>query len=102
MIRKDWNDQIFRSQIEKNKAIVSKISECNKKGQPVLVFTSSVNNSENYSKLLRDEGIVHTILNAKNHEKEAEIIANAGKIGSVIIQPAYLEEVWIFNWVEKK
>ena len=85
MIRKDWNDQIFRSEIEKNKAIISKISECSKKGQPVLVFTSSVNKSENYSKLLRDAGIVHTILNAKNHEKEAEIIANAGKIGSIII-----------------
>ena len=85
MIRKDWNDQIFRSEIEKNKAIISKISECNKRGQPILVFTSSVNKSENYSKLLRDEGIDHTILNAKNHEKEAEIIANAGKIGSIII-----------------
>ena len=85
MIRKDWNDQIFRSETEKNKAIVSKISECNKKGQPVLVFTSSINKSEQYSKLLRAEGIIHTILNAKNHEKEAEIIANAGKVGSVII-----------------
>ena len=85
MIRKDWNDQIFRSEIEKNKAIVKKISECNKKGQPVLVFTSSVNSSELYAKLLKNEGITHTVLNAKNHEKEAEIIANAGKVGSVII-----------------
>ena len=85
MIRKDWNDQIFRTETEKNKAIVSKISECNKTGQPVLVFTSSINKSEQYSKLLRAEGIIHTILNAKNHEKEAEIIANAGKVGSVII-----------------
>ena len=85
MIRKDWNDQIFRTETEKNKAIVSKISECNKTGQPVLVFTSSINKSEQYSKLLRAEGVVHTILNAKNHEKEAEIIANAGKKQSVII-----------------
>jgi len=85
MIRKDWNDQIFRTEAEKNKAIVSKISECNKTGQPVLVFTSSINKSEQYSKLLRAEGIIHTILNAKNHEKEAEIIANAGKVSSVII-----------------
>ena len=85
MIRKDWNDQIFRSEIEKNKAIVKKISECNRKGQPVLVFTSSVNSSELYAKLLKNEGITHTVLNAKNHEKEAEIIANAGKVGSVII-----------------
>ena len=85
MIRKDWNDQIFRSDTEKNRAIISKVSECNKTGQPVLIFTSSINKSEQYSKLLKAERIVHIILNAKNHEKEAEIIANAGKIGSVII-----------------
>ena len=85
MIRKDWNDQIYRSEKEKNEAIISKISECNKTGQPVLVFTSSVNKSEDYSKLLRSKGVAHTVLNAKNHEKEAEIIANAGKVGSVII-----------------
>ncbi len=85
MIRKDWNDQIFRTEIEKNKSIISKITECNKKGQPVLIFTSSINKSEHYSKLLKDAKVSHTILNAKNHEKEAEIIANAGKLGSVII-----------------
>ena len=85
MIRKDWNDQIFRSDAEKNRAIISKVSECNKTGQPVLIFTSSINKSEQYSKLLKAERIVHIVLNAKNHEKEAEIIANAGKIGSVII-----------------
>ena len=85
MIRKDWNDQIFRSDNEKNRAIISKVSECNKTGQPVLIFTSSINKSEQYSKLLKTERIVHIVLNAKNHEKEAEIIANAGKIGSVII-----------------
>ena len=85
MIRKDWNDQIFRTEIEKNNAIVSKISECNKKGQPVLVFTSSINKSEHYSKLLKAESISHTVLNAKNHESEAEIIANAGKESSIII-----------------
>ena len=85
MIRKDWNDQIFRSDAEKNRAIISKVSECNKTGQPVLIFTSSINKSEQYSKLLKTERIVHIVLNAKNHEKEAEIIANAGKIGSVII-----------------
>ena len=85
MIRKDWNDQIFRTEVEKNKAIISKIFECNKKGQPILMFTSSINKSEEYSKLLKNEGIAHTVLNAKNHEKEAEIIANAGKLNSVII-----------------
>ena len=85
MIRKDWNDQIFRSDNEKNRAIISKVFECNKTGQPVLIFTSSINKSEQYSKLLKTERVVHIVLNAKNHEKEAEIIANAGKIGSVII-----------------
>ena len=85
MIRKDWNDQIFRTEIEKNKAIVSKVAECNKIGQPILVFTSSINKSEIYSKLLNEKKIQHIVLNAKNHEKEAEIIANAGKTNSVII-----------------
>ena len=85
MIRKDWNDQIFRTEVEKNIAIASKVLECNKKGQPILIFTSSINKSEQYSKLLNDHKIKHTVLNAKNHEKEAEIIANAGKENSVII-----------------
>ena len=85
MIRKDWNDQIFRTESEKNEAIVNKVVECNEKGQPILVFTSSVNKSEQYSKLLNSKNILHNLLNAKNHEKEAEIIANAGKMNSVII-----------------
>ena len=85
MIRKDFNDQIFRTEKEKNSAIINKIKECNKLGQPLLVFTSSVNKSETYSKLLNKEHIKHVVLNAKNHENEAEIIANAGKEGSVII-----------------
>ena len=85
MIRKDLNDQIFRTEDEKNYAIVKKIHECNKIGQPILVFTSSVNKSETYSKLLKKENINHVVLNAKNHENEAEIIANAGKEKSVII-----------------
>ena len=85
MIRKDFNDQIFRTEKEKNNAIIKKIIDCNKIGQPLLVFTSSVNKSEIYSKLLNKEGIKHVVLNAKNHENEAEIISNAGKEGSVII-----------------
>ena len=85
MIRKDFNDQIFRTEKEKNGAIIRKIVECNKIGQPLLVFTSSINKSEIYSKLLDKEKIKHVVLNAKNHENEAEIIANAGKKGSVII-----------------
>ena len=85
MIRKDYNDQIFRSEEEKNRAIIKKIIDCNKTGQPLLVFTSSINKSEIYSKLLEKQNINHVVLNAKNHENEAEIIANAGKEGSVII-----------------
>ncbi len=85
MIRNDLNDQIFRTGLEKDNAIIQKIKECNEIGQPLLVFTSSINKSEHYSNLLEKEKIKHIILNAKNHEKEAEIIANAGKINSVII-----------------
>ena len=85
MIRKDWNDQIFRNEKEKNSAILLKVLECNKNGQPILIFTSSINKSEQYSKLLDSKKINHIVLNAKNHEKEAEIIANAGKKDSVII-----------------
>jgi len=85
MIREDSNDQIFRTELEKNKAITKKILECNKQGQPILIFTSSINKSEIYSKLLNEVKIKHTVLNAKNHENEAEIIANAGKLNSVII-----------------
>ena len=85
MIRHDWNDQIFRSLKEKDDAILKKINECNKKSQPLLVFTANINKSEHYSELLKKEGIEHTVLNAKNHEREAEIIANAGKKNSVII-----------------
>ena len=85
MIRKDFNDQIFRTEDEKNQAILKKIQECYQIGQPMLVFTSSVNKSEIYSQLLKKNRIPHTVLNAKNHEREAEIIADAGKLKSVII-----------------
>jgi preprotein translocase subunit SecA len=85
MIRNDFNDQIFRSENEKNRAILEKIKECHNIGQPILVFTSSINKSEIYSKLLNKAKIKHMVLNAKNHENEAEIIANAGKKHSVII-----------------
>ena len=85
MIRKDWNDQIFRSSKEKDDAIIKKILECNKTGQPLLVFTANINKSEHYSDLLNKQKINHTVLNAKNHENEAEVISNAGKKNSVII-----------------
>jgi len=83
MIRKDWNDQIFRTEKEKNNAIINKTIECNKKGQPVLIGTTSINKSEIYSELLTNKGIKHSVLNAKNHEKEANIIADAGKLNAV-------------------
>ncbi len=85
MIRKDFNDQIFRTEVEKNNAIIKKIKDCHENSQPLLVFTSSVSKSEIFSKLLTQEKIKHIVLNAKNHENEAEIIANAGKAKSVII-----------------
>ena len=85
MIRKDWNDQIFRTSKEKDEAIIKKIIECNNSGQPLLVFTSSINKSEHFSNLLDEKNIKHTVLNAKNHQREAEIIADAGKRNSIII-----------------
>ena len=85
MIRDDFNDQIFRTEKEKNKAIIQKIKECHSYGQPLLIFTSSINKSEIYSELLHKEKIKHVVLNAKNHANEAEIIANAGKKNSVIL-----------------
>ena len=85
MIRKDYNDQIFRTENEKNNAIIEKIVERHNAGQPILIFTSSINKSEIYSILLKKKNIKHVVLNAKNHENEADIIANAGKEKSVII-----------------
>ncbi|MDA9645080.1 SEC-C metal-binding domain-containing protein, partial [bacterium] len=85
MIRKDYNDQIFRTENEKNEAIINKIIECHKLNQPILIFTSSINKSEIYANLLNKKNIKHVVLNAKNHENEADIIANAGKEKSVII-----------------
>ncbi len=85
MIRQDFNDLIFRTEDEKNDAIIKKIIDRHELGQPILVFTSSINKSENYSNLLKLKNINHVVLNAKNHENEAEIIANAGKEKSLII-----------------
>ena len=72
--------------IRDSNAIIKKIKECHENSQPLLIFTSSVSKSEIYSKLLKQEKINHIVLNAKNHENEAEIIANAGKAKSVIIR----------------
>ena len=85
MLRKDYNDQIYRTEKEKYNAISNKILECNKKGQPVLVGTTSIEKSEKISSYLSNKKIVHNVLNAKQHEKEANIIAEAGKINAVTI-----------------
>ena len=85
MKRKDLNDQIFRTEPEKYNAITNKIIECNNKGQPVLVGTTSIEKSEKISSLLQRKNIKHNVLNAKHHEQEAKIIAEAGKIGAVTI-----------------
>ncbi len=85
MQRKDFNDQIYRTEIEKYNAITNKIIECNKKGQPVLVGTTSIEKSEKISNYLNSKKIKHNVLNAKQHEKEASIIAKAGKVGAVTI-----------------
>jgi len=85
MLRKDFNDQIFRTEKEKYYAITNKIIECNKKGQPVLVGTTSIEKSEKISSYLDSKKIKHNVLNAKQHEKEARIIAEAGKVGAVTI-----------------
>ncbi len=85
MVRKDSNDQIFRTEKEKYLAILNKILDCNKKGQPILVGTTSVEKSEKISKYLENKKIKHNVLNAKHHEKEAKIIAEAGKIGAITI-----------------
>ncbi|MEC7179565.1 MAG: preprotein translocase subunit SecA [Pseudomonadota bacterium] len=85
MLRKDFNDQIYRTENEKYNAITNKIIECNKKGQPVLVGTTSIEKSEKISNYLNNKNIKHNVLNAKQHEKEARIIAEAGKVGAVTI-----------------
>jgi len=85
MIRKDYNDQIFRTEKEKYFSITNKILECNKKGQPVLVGTTSIEKSEKISRHLEDKGIKHNVLNAKQHEKEALIVSEAGKVGAITI-----------------
>ena len=85
MIRKDLNDQIFRTEKEKDEAIVKLVDEKYNIGQPILVFTSSINKSEHYSELFKKKKIEHIVLNAKNHDGEAEIIADAGSKKSVII-----------------
>ncbi|MBR0412524.1 MAG: SEC-C domain-containing protein, partial [Eubacterium sp.] len=85
LIRDDKPDVIFQTENGKYHNVIEQIKECHEKGQPVLVGTISIEKSEHLSKLLKKEGIEHSVLNAKNHEREAAIIAQAGKYGAVTI-----------------
>ncbi len=85
MIRQDLPDVVYKNTAGKYRAIIEQIKACHEKGQPVLVGTVSIDKSEHLSALLKREGIRHTVLNAKFHEKEAEIVAQAGKFGAVTI-----------------
>ena len=85
VIRIDDPDVVYKNETGKNRAIIEQIVRCHEKGQPVLVGTVSIEKSEYISSLLKKRGIPHTVLNAKYHEKEAEIVAQAGKLGAVTI-----------------
>ena len=83
--REDHDDVVYKSEMGKFRAVIRQIEECHEKGQPVLVGTISIEKSELLSEMLKKEGIQHNVLNAKNHEKEAEIVAQAGKYGAVTV-----------------
>jgi len=85
VVRKDYNDVVYRTQEGKFKAIVEEIKEKNEKGQPILVGTTSVEKSELLSQMLSKEGVKHNVLNAKYHEREAKIVSEAGQLGAVTI-----------------
>ncbi len=85
VIRTDYHDKIYKNVKGKLNAVCDQVEECHKKGQPVLVGTVTIEKSEQLSKLLKARGIKHEVLNAKNHEREAEIVAQAGKKGAVTI-----------------
>ena len=85
MIRKDYDDVMYKTEKAKFNAIIEQIRKCHEKGQPVLVGTVSIEKSEQFSHALKRSGIKHEVLNAKQHEREAEIVAQAGKFGAVTI-----------------
>ncbi len=85
VIRQDHSDVVYKTEAGKFRAIIQQVKECHEKGQPVLVGTVSIEKSELLSKLLKREGIPHNVLNAKYHELEAQIVAQAGKFGAVTI-----------------
>jgi preprotein translocase subunit SecA len=85
MVRQDRNDLVYQTIDEKHEAIIQDIRACNEKNQPVLVGTTSIENSELLSDLLKKEGLVHEVLNAKQHAREADIVAQAGRLGAITI-----------------
>ena len=85
LARIDHHDVVYKNEVGKYRAIINQIKECHEKGQPVLVGTVSIEKSELLSGLLKKAGVKHNVLNAKNHEKEAEIVAQAGKFGAVTV-----------------
>ena len=85
LARKDDHDVVYKTESAKYNAVIQQIKECHAKGQPVLVGTVSIEKNEHLSKLLTKAGVKHNVLNAKNHEKEAEIVAQAGKLGAVTV-----------------
>ncbi|MCL2152218.1 MAG: preprotein translocase subunit SecA [Oscillospiraceae bacterium] len=85
LVRLDNPDTVYKTENGKYRAIIDQIEQCNKKGQPVLVGTVSIEKSELLSSMLKKRGVTHNVLNAKHHEKEAEIVAQAGKVGAVTI-----------------
>ena len=96
--RVDHHDVVYKTEAGKFRAVIQQVKECHEKGQPVLVGTVSIEKNELLSHLLQREGIQHNLLNAKNHEKEAEIVAQAGKLGAVTVATNMAGVVRILCW----
>ena len=101
MQRQDHNDVIYKNEAAKFRAIAREVKESNDKGQPVLVGTVSIEKSEKISAVLKRQGIKHEVLNAKYHEKEAEIISQAGKLGAVTIA-TNMARTWYRHYAWRK
>jgi len=97
-IRKDYPDAVYKTVNGKYKAVIEQVLECHKNGQPVLVGTVSVEKSETLAKMLQKYTRDFNVLNAKNHEREAEIVAQAGKKGAITKQPTWQAVVLISCW----
>ena len=98
MIRIDHHDAIYKTEDEKFDAVIEEIKDCHQRGQPVLVGTVSIEKSERVSNLLKKTGVRHHVLNAKNHEREAEIVAQAGRYGASPSPPTWPAAALISCW----